>query len=283
MPRSPHRRAPGDSDPSNTGAGRADSPRHRSPAAGHTRTPRDPEVTAATAQAPRQIRVLGVAGGDNLPIGRDDLKAHHVVARQTDSARQPADPTSERQAADPGGRDVAGGRGQAVRLGRPVQVAQQGAAADVGEPRVGIDAHSAHAPQVDQQPALGNALAQDAVPPAGDPQLQTLASSEADRLCDIGRVEGLHDQRRPLVHHRVPGGTGGVIAVVVRRDERSVQGRSQVLDRCGRGGRTKRRGGHGTLRLVVEWRSVLDGQPLDSAAVSDPGCAPEQLCSTTGA
>jgi hypothetical protein len=54
-------------------------------------------------------------------------------------ARQVADTAAERDAADAGGRDDAGGRRQPVLAGRAIQLAQRGPAADANGARCRVD------------------------------------------------------------------------------------------------------------------------------------------------
>ena len=42
----------------------------------------DAEVAGAAAQAPEEIRVLGLGGGDEPPVGRDEVHGEQVVDRQ---------------------------------------------------------------------------------------------------------------------------------------------------------------------------------------------------------
>ena len=92
----------------------------------------DAEVAAAAAQPPVQVGVLVGGGADGLAVGGDERVGLDVVAGQPGLAGEPAHAAAERQAADAGVRDVAGGRRQPVRLRRPVEVAQQRAALHPG-------------------------------------------------------------------------------------------------------------------------------------------------------
>jgi hypothetical protein len=62
----------------------------------------DPEVPAATAQAPEEIGILGLAGGDQLAFGGDEVDREELVDGQSVLAVQPADAAAEREAGDAG-------------------------------------------------------------------------------------------------------------------------------------------------------------------------------------
>ena len=72
--------------------------------------------------------MLVLAGAQHLTVRGDDLERRDVVARQADLPGQPAHPAAEGEAADAGVRHVAGGDGEPVLLGRPVQRPEEGAA-----------------------------------------------------------------------------------------------------------------------------------------------------------
>src|SRR5213075_159728 len=89
----------------------------------------DPEVPAAPAQTPEEIRVLRRAGRQHATVGGHDLGLEHVVARETALALQPAAPAAERQARDAGGGEAAARHGEPELLSGLVELAP-------GEPRL---------------------------------------------------------------------------------------------------------------------------------------------------
>ncbi len=95
----------------------------------------DPEVAATAAQAPEQLRVLGRAGADGLARGGDEVDARRGCRSTGRRPGQPADAAAERQPGHAGPRHDADRDGQAVRFGRPVQVAERGARRDGHGPR----------------------------------------------------------------------------------------------------------------------------------------------------
>ena len=77
--------------------------------------------------------------------------------------REPADATAERESADAGLGDDAGGHDHPVLRGRGVDVAEEASALDAGRFVVRADPDTAHAREVDRQTAVGQGLAGDAV------------------------------------------------------------------------------------------------------------------------
>jgi hypothetical protein len=80
------------------------------------------EVAAAAADRPEQVGILVRRGPLDPPVGGDQLGRGEVVDGQPGLAGQPAHATAQRQPADTGVTDRAGGHGQAVRLRGGVQV-----------------------------------------------------------------------------------------------------------------------------------------------------------------
>src|SRR5512132_3280712 len=85
-------------------------------------TRHDAEVPAAAAQSPDELRFFGATGSDDIPRRGHHFGSGEVVGREPVPPHQPADPTSQREACDPGMRDQASRARQPVRLGRRVEV-----------------------------------------------------------------------------------------------------------------------------------------------------------------
>ena len=134
------------------------------------------EVPAAAAQPPEQLGVLVRRGAHDVAARGHDLARDQVVAGQAVLAGEPAHAATQGETADPGVRDVAGRRGQAVRLGGRVERPQQGAALHPRASALHVDAHRTHRRQVDHQPALGHRQPDHAVSTAADPDLQPLVA-----------------------------------------------------------------------------------------------------------
>ena len=104
----------------------------------------DPEVAAASAQTPQQPGPLGLTDGHDVAVGRHDVSADQVVARQSVLALQPADPAAQREAGDAGGRDQAAGRRESVSRGRGIEVGPGRTGLDRGRAPVDVDFDVAH-------------------------------------------------------------------------------------------------------------------------------------------
>ena len=112
----------------------------------------DAEVAGASAQAPEEVRVLGLGRGHESPVSGDEIDGEQIVDRQTVLAGEPADSAAERQAGDSGVRDLAAGQCEAVRLRLAVEVAPQRTclcACDLG---IGVDPDALHAREVEDDP-----------------------------------------------------------------------------------------------------------------------------------
>src|SRR4029453_991619 len=90
------------------------------------------EISAATTQAPEQVRMLGVAPGQQLTIGGNHIGRKEGVAGKAIEAIEPAQAATQRKAGDARGRKQAPGGGQPEGLRLAVKVAP-------GEPRFGTD------------------------------------------------------------------------------------------------------------------------------------------------
>src|SRR5438445_12274073 len=56
----------------------------------------DAEIAAAAVEGPEEVRVLGLAGGDDLARCGDDREGKETVPRAGELASDPADPTAMR-------------------------------------------------------------------------------------------------------------------------------------------------------------------------------------------
>ncbi len=103
-----------------------------------------PEVPAAAADRPEQVRVGFPARRPNLAIGGDDLHFDQLVDGEPETARQVSESTTEGQAGHPGLRHEAEGGGQPMLLGGPVHIAEKTAGANVNQSLLGIDTDLSH-------------------------------------------------------------------------------------------------------------------------------------------
>jgi hypothetical protein len=183
----------------------------------------DPEVAAPAPQAPVEVRVLGGRRANQLTVGGDQLVRHDVVAGQSVLASEPAHPAAQGQAADPGVGHVAGGRGQAVGLGGPVERAEQRPALDPGPAAHRVDPHPAQHGEVDHQPVVRHGVAGDVVTAAPDADLEVVIAGVAHRGGDVPDAGAPHDQTRVPVDHRVPDAADPVVAGAAGPQHRAVQ------------------------------------------------------------
>lgn len=104
----------------------------------------DAEVAPPAADRPEQVRVLVLAGGDDLAVGEDHLYRDQVVTCEPVDRGRPAVAASCREAADAGARDAASRRMEAVRLRGTIELAPEDAAVGAGRAGHGIDVDGAH-------------------------------------------------------------------------------------------------------------------------------------------
>ncbi len=97
---------------------------------------RDPEVPAGAAQAPEQLRLVGLARPDEPAVGGDELDRGEVVDREPELTLQATDAPAEGQPGDAGVADDADRTDEAVRLGGDVELAEERAAVRPGGPRI---------------------------------------------------------------------------------------------------------------------------------------------------
>jgi hypothetical protein len=183
----------------------------------------DSKVAAAAADRPEQVGLGALVGVDDASVCQHDLRAEDVVDREPGPACQVADAAAEHQPARAGGRDDAGGRGKAVRVGRPVDVAEQRPAPDRDGARLWIDVDAVERRQVDHEPAVDAREAGAVVAAAADRELEAALAPEAHCCDDVVDVRDACDQRGPLVDHGVVELARLVVAGVVRPDEGASQ------------------------------------------------------------
>jgi hypothetical protein len=167
--------------------------------------------------------VLDRGRPDDLTLGGDELVGLEVVAGQAVLPGQPAHPATEGEPADAGVGDVAGRGGQAVGLGGDVQRAEQRAALDPGQPPGRVDRDPAHRGEVDHEAAVGDGMAEDAVPAAADADLQAGLPGGADGGGDVGDAGAAHDRGRVVVDHGVPDRAGLVVARLAGPEQLAVE------------------------------------------------------------
>ena len=104
---------------------------------------------------------------------------------------------------DAGGRDDAARRGQAVLVGRLVDLAPQAAAANPNRTSLRIDLNVLHEREIGDHSAVAGAQPGAVVAAASHCQEQIVVAGKGDDLRDVVGPLAARDQRRPLVDHRV--------------------------------------------------------------------------------
>ena len=184
----------------------------------------DAEVATAASQSPHEIAVLGVAASHDGAVREDDLGGDEVVARQSVLAGEPADAAVERQPGDAGHRHEAERCGEAVLLGRGVELAEQDPRLSPHGAVVGIDVDVLHRRHVDDDAAITDREPGDAVAAGSHRHGQTAVPSELDRGDDVLGVAALGDERRaPMVEHGVVDLAGLVVVGVAGPEKHSIE------------------------------------------------------------
>jgi hypothetical protein len=127
-------------------------------------------------------------------------------------ARQPADPAAEGQPGQPGVADDARRGGQAVALGGRVELAVQRAGARQRQPPPRVNPHLADRPQVDDQAAVADGPARDAVAARPDRDRQAVGAAELHRRHHVRGVLAAGDHGGVPVDGAVPHPAGLVVA-----------------------------------------------------------------------
>ena len=200
----------------------------------------DPEVAAAAAQRPVEVRVLGGARADRPAVGEDDLGGDEVVDGHAVAPALVGDTAAERQPGHAGLGDDPARSGEAQRRGDPVDVGPRRAALHVHGAAGGVDAHAAHRGQVDHEPVVDDGGAGDVVPAAADGERQSVLGGEAHGGRDVVRV----------AQRTIATGRLSIIPFHTRRAE-SYAGWSGVMTSPGRSERVWGGGGDGHGRKTA--------------------------------
>ena len=221
----------------------------------------DPEVAAAAAQCPEQVGVLLLGRHEHVAGSRHDAGGEQVVDGQPVLAAQPPHAAAEREPGDAGVADQPDGHGQPVRLGRRIEVAEQGTAAHLGPPRHGIHGHLVHRAEVDHQAVVHDGRARHAVRPAAHGHLEAVGSGEPDGCLHVRLVGTSRDGERAAVDGRVPDAATLVVRRVVGADDLATQSAAKLVDRGARGlgHGVPPSGARGGGRTRVLWRTRAQG------------------------
>ena len=181
----------------------------------------DPEVAAASAERPEQLRIAVLAGDDDGPIGRHDLRPNEVVAGQPGRTHEKADAAGQGQATDPGVDERPAGGRKVVRNRGPIEVLPQSPARCPRPPSRGVDLDRAHLTQVDHQGAVGHRMSGNAMaaPTHGDGQAGSTRGT--DRADDVLRRPAHHDRGRMMIDRPVECAPRRVVSGSVGHDDPS--------------------------------------------------------------
>ncbi|HUG46218.1 MAG TPA: hypothetical protein VMK31_06885 [Sphingomicrobium sp.] len=191
----------------------------------------DPEIAAASAKRPEEIRMLIRAGPHHRPVREHDLCAHKAVDGQPAFPRQKPGSATERQAAQAGCGVHPRGRRKSVGLRLAVKIAKQGTASDNRFSFLWIDPHRLNGREVNQQAIINHGVARDAVPAAADGERQVVFAGEVQRFDDIGNVLAESYCCRSAINHAVPDLAGLVIAGVAALDQLTVKLVDKMVER----------------------------------------------------
>ena len=231
----------------------------------------DAEVAAASAQAPQQVLVLGLARVHEPAVGRHDVGGDEVVAREAELPHRPADAAAEREAGDAGRRhEPAGGR-ESVCLRLVVDVGPHRTAADGRAAGDRVDADLVHLREVDHDSVVDRREAGDAVAAAADCDRQVVAAREADGRDHVGDAGAAHDECGTALVCSVPDPRGLLIAGVARRHDLAVDRLAQFLHCC-LSERPRTDGGH-LVPFVGGQRATLSAVSLHPLSGHFASCA----------
>ena len=174
----------------------------------------DPEVAAAASDGPEQLLVLPCAGPQEPSVGGRDVGRDQVVARQSMTAVEPAQPAAEREPRDPSRRHHSERRRQAERLGGTVELSQGEPGFGPGCPRLRINPEGLHAGQVEHDGAVAHRVPRDAVTAPAHRERKLVSTCEPDAADHVGRVRTADHGERPPVDHAVEHRASRVVATV---------------------------------------------------------------------
>jgi hypothetical protein len=201
----------------------------------------DAEVAATTTQTPEQVRVLLLVGGQELPIGGDDVGGKQVVTGQAVLAQEPPEATTQRQTGHPGGTDEAAGCRQIEDLGIVIDLTPGETRLTARRAADGIDPEAFHRREVNHQATVADGVTGHVVAAAADSNLELVLAGEVDGAHDVNCSDAASNQGRMLVDHAVVDHAGRVVARVTGTEELATQARAERLDsRVVKGGREEK-------------------------------------------
>jgi len=180
----------------------------------------DPEVAAAAADRPEEIRVAPLVDLKQAAVGRDQLGREHAVDCEPVLAHEVADAAAQGETADPDRGGVPERDREPVPAGSHGDLSGSQAGLRGGDAGVAVDLECGQAREVEHDPALADAVACAAVAAAANRELRPALVRERHHGGNLGRVNGLGDRRRSAVDRRQKDGAVLVVARVSGADHR---------------------------------------------------------------
>jgi hypothetical protein len=190
----------------------------------------DADVAAPAADRPEQVRLVAGVDAPQPAVGRDDVRGEQVVDRQAVLPDEVADPAAGRDPADADGAGVAEADRETVGIGGGRDVDGRRAGLGPGRPRRRVDLDLVHVAEVDDDAAVGSAMAGAAVAAAPDGELEARLAGEIDDGGDVRRVRHADDGGRVAVGEVVEDGPGVVVALVAGTEDAAVEAGAEVVD-----------------------------------------------------
>ena len=188
-----------------------------------TQPGRDPEVAAAAPKRPEEIGVTLLVHHEELAVRGDDLSAEEVVDREPVLAHEEADAAAQGDSADADGGRVAEPGHEAVFTGRLGVLAGLHARLCPGRAALGVDLDRIQRGEVEDDPALGGAVARAAVAAAAHRELGPGVPCQVDHAGDVGGIGCAHDRGGPAVDSGEEDASRVVVLGVFRSYHSAVQ------------------------------------------------------------
>ena len=189
------------------------------------------EVAAAAPESPEQVRVVVLARGGELPVGRDDVGPHEVVDVQAVLAGEPPDPAAEGETGDARVRHDPGRDREPERLREAIELAEGDAGLDLREAVPLVDPDTFQRGQVDDQAVVAERETTHAVPAAPHRHPQVALAREPHRAPDVRCVRAPRDEPWPPVDRAVPDRARLVVSLVAWSDQPAAEALAERLQR----------------------------------------------------
>ncbi len=142
------------------------------------------KVLSRAPQAPEEIAVLVFAGAEDLAAREDDFTGDQVVGDEAVGSAEESIAAASGQSADSGISDISTNGGEAVLLGRIVDVGPLGAAWDGEDSADGVDMNGAHGGEVDDYATGGGGCSSGGMAAAPDGEVDGFLRGVAEEKRD---------------------------------------------------------------------------------------------------